>query len=32
MNFLYVAHVPYVLAFLCFAIALILSQWRRRRL
>jgi hypothetical protein len=32
MRFLYAAHVPYVLMFLCFAIALIGSQCRRRRL
>jgi hypothetical protein len=32
MTFLYAAHVPYVLLFLCFAIALICSQIRRRRL
>jgi hypothetical protein len=32
MKFLYIAHVPYVLIFLCFALALIISQWRRRRL
>ncbi len=32
MIFLYAAHIPYVLVFLCFVIALIASQWRRRRL
>jgi hypothetical protein len=29
MNLLYAAHIPYVLAFLCFAVALILGQRRR---
>jgi hypothetical protein len=32
MKFLYAAHLPYALVFLCFAIALIGSEWRRRRL
>ena len=32
MKLLYAAHIPYVLVFLCFAVALICGQWRRRRL
>gem|GEM_PF-2277128 len=29
MNFLYYAHIPFVLAFLLYAILLVFSNWRK---
>ena len=32
MNWLYAAHIPFVLVFLAFAVGLTLFNWRGRRL
>ena len=32
MNWLYVAHIPYVLLFVVFTAGLVLGNWRGRRL